>query len=68
MHKQILFLYIVFNLLLKAYAQDYSIDTIKISWKDNGDSTNFTMTNTIANNKWLAFGFSNDQSMVNFLL
>ncbi len=64
MHKQILLLYIVFNLLLKAFAQDYSIEKIKISWKDNGDSTNFTITNTMANNNWFAFGLSNDQFMV----
>ena len=68
MHNQNLFLYIVFNLLLKAYGQDYSIEKIKISWKDNGDSTNITMTNTMANNNWFAFGFSNDQSMVNILI
>ena len=51
-----------------SFIDNYSIDTIKISWKDNGDSTNFTMTNTMANNNWFAFGFSNDQSMVNILI
>jgi len=34
--------------------QNYSVSTIKISWKDNGD--------------WFAFGFSNDQSMVNIFI
>jgi hypothetical protein len=44
--------------------QNYSVSTIKISWKDNGDSTDIVMTNSMANNNWFAFGFSNDQSMV----
>ncbi len=30
--------------------QNYSVSTIKISWKDNGDSTDIVMTNSIANN------------------
>jgi hypothetical protein len=48
--------------------QNYSVSTIKISWKDNGDSTDIVMTNSMANNNWFAFGFSNDQSMVNIFI
>ena len=48
--------------------QNYSVSTINISWKDNGDSTDITMSNTMANNNWFAFGFSNDQSMVNIFI
>ena len=48
--------------------QNYSVSTIKISWKDIGDSTNITMSNTLTNNNWFAFGFSNDQSMVNIFI
>ncbi len=44
--------------------QNYSVSTIKISWKDNGDSTDIVMTNSMANNNWFAFGLSNDKSMV----
>ena len=46
------------------FIDNYSIDTIKISWKDNGDSTNITMTNTMTKYNWFAFGLSNDQFMV----
>jgi hypothetical protein len=48
--------------------QNYSVSTIKISWKDNGDSTDIVMTNSMANNNWFAFGFSNDKSMVNIFI
>ena len=57
-------LYICLNIILNVHSQDYSIDTIKISWKDNGDSTNITMTNTMTKYNWFAFGLSNDQFMV----
>lgn len=46
------------------FIDNFSIDTIKISWKDNGDSTNITMTNTMTKYNWFAFGLSNDQFMV----
>jgi hypothetical protein len=48
--------------------QNYSVSTIKIRWKDNGDSTDIVMTNSMANNNWFAFGFSTDQSMVNIFI
>ena len=64
MKMKYLILYISLNIILQCNSHDYSIDTIKISWKDNGDSTNITMTNTMTKYNWFAFGLSNDQSMV----
>jgi hypothetical protein len=59
-----LILYVSLSIILQVHSQDYSIDTFKISWKDNGDSTNITMTNTMTKYNWFAFGLSNDQFMV----
>lgn len=54
----------VFNLLQLLYSQKYEIDSVKICWTDNGDSTNVTMINKMnANTNWFAFGLSCDQSM-----
>ena len=55
---------IFFILLFHAFSKELSIDTIKISWNDNSDSTNIVMTNPMKNNNWFAFGLSNDQLMV----
>jgi len=62
----LLFCAVYFNLLQIIYSQKYEIDSIKICWTDNGDSTNVTMINKMnANNEnnWFAFGLSCDQSM-----
>lgn len=55
---------IFFILLFHAFSKELSIDTIKISWNDNSDSTNIVMTNPMNSNNWFAFGLSNDQLMV----
>ena len=57
-----LIFFIIFQII---NAQNYEIDTIKISWIDNGDnSTRITMTNTMDGaTSWFAFGLSCDQSM-----
>jgi hypothetical protein len=55
---------IFFILLFHAFSKELSIDTIKISWNENSDSTNIVMTNPMKNNNWFAFGLSNDQLMV----
>ena len=64
MKNNFLFLFTIFNLLVQVFLQKYSVDTINLRWTDNGDSTNFIMTNTMSSNKWFASGLSNDQDMV----
>jgi hypothetical protein len=59
---------IFFILLFHVFSKELSIDTIKISWNDAVDSTDIVMTNSMANNNWFAFGFSNDKSMVNIFI
>ena len=44
----------------------YQAGTITLNWIMNTDSTtNITMNSKLSLNNWFAFGFSNDQSMVN---
>jgi hypothetical protein len=65
MQRNIFSLYLFFNLLIsQVFSQSYSTNTIKISWKKNGASTNIVMTNPMKSNNWFAFGLSNDQAMV----
>jgi hypothetical protein len=65
MQRNIFGLCLFFNLLIsQVFSQNYSINTIKISWKNNGTSTNIVMTNPMKNNNWFAFGLSHDQLMV----
>ena len=68
MYKNTFIMCIFFGLLLQAFSQTYSVSTINLSWMDNVDSTNITMTNTMNSSNWFAFGLSNDQDMViNFI-
>jgi hypothetical protein len=64
MKKNIFNLCIFFNLFFQALTKEYSADTIKLNWIDNGDSINITMTNQMSRNNWFSFGLSNDQLMV----
>ena len=51
---------------------NFTYDKATITWQDNGDSTNFTITCIgMDQNSYCAFGLSNDQKMVkmfNFFL
>ena len=62
---QLLFLFSFLILFFQVLSQDYSIDNIQLTWIDNNDSINITLTNiNISTNNWFSFGLSNDQYMV----